>query len=206
MWHKRHRDKDVEVPPGKRLRGNTLDLYGTGQLGAERCQDLIEDAGALAQSLGSSDMADLRRRGQGSERGERNVARDLRRKLLKTSHWHICTVRMWMPKKQEMSLEKMAFLLPREPLHRLKTIGSTEALTESRGLDAPKLKRHAVIREAIGGPFISCSLWGGGVAFSWHHKKSADTRTLRLPGLAQKERRDCRFSNHHLHPSRTRRS
>ena len=194
MWHKRQRSQDAEAPAGKRLRDNLLDLYGSGDVPADRTQALLEDAAAFADSMGSGDMQDLRRRP--TPGNERNAARDLRRKLLKTSHWppvYIAQIPMWSTKKKEMSLQKVAFLLPHEVLHTLGDLGSLETLTDTAGLDATNLRRHASILQDMGQPFISVSLWGDGVPFSWDRKKSADMWCFSLPGMGHKPYQDLRI-------------
>ena len=75
MWQKRQRSRDTEAPGGKRLRENILDLYGSGDVPADRTQELLDDAGDFALEAGTSDFQDLRSsRSAGSQR---NVARDL---------------------------------------------------------------------------------------------------------------------------------
>ena len=56
MWQKRQHNRDEEAPPAKRLKDNIIDLYGSGDVPADRAQELLEDAGALTQSLGSGDL------------------------------------------------------------------------------------------------------------------------------------------------------
>ena len=111
MWHKRHRARDEQAPPAKRLKDNIIDLYGSGDVPADRAQELLEDAGALAHSLGSGDLQEMRRRGA----DDRNAARDLRRKLLKTSHWppiYITKVRMWSVTQKEVLSRRLPSFYP----------------------------------------------------------------------------------------------
>ena len=127
MWHKRQRDIDPEAPAGKRLRDNILDLYGSGELAADRTQDLLEDAAAFAHEAGRDDMQDLRRRtSAGSER----------------------EVRMWNTKEKVMGKSKVCLLLPHEILHCLAEIGDFEVLTDATGLDAANRERHGAILQA----------------------------------------------------------
>ena len=67
-------------------------------------------------------------------------------------------------------------------------------LTESIALDSSSARHHAAILAKEGTPFVSLTLWGDGIPYSWDRKKSVDTWTLSLPGLSKKEYRDLRIS------------
>ena len=193
MWHKRHRSQDPEAPPGQRLRQNLVDLYASGDVPGDRAQSLIDDASAFARSVGSDEMQNLR--SSQSTGAEKNKARDLRRRLLKTSRWppiYVENVRFWSVKQKEMVSRPLAFLLPHEILAILAEHGDQTVLCESEALDGSNTARHGHIREKLG-PFVSLSLWGDGIPFSWDRKKSADIWTLSFPGVQQKALRDVRI-------------
>ena len=196
MWQKRQHNRDEEAPPAKRLKDNIIDLYGSGDVPADRAQELLEDAGALTQSLGSGDLQEMRRRG--SAGSDKNVARDLRRKLLKGSHWppiYVTMIRMWSVAEKRVTLQKVALLLPHELLQTLKDMGSSEVVFDASGLDTLNQKKYGQILEAMHGElFIPVSLWGDGVPFSWDRKKSADLWCLSLPGQGHKPYRDLRLT------------
>ena len=195
MWHKRQRTTDPEASAGQRLRANILDLYGSGEIGADRTQDLLDDAADFAAEAGRDDMQDLRRRS--SAGAERNVARDLRKRLLKQSQWppvYTTSVRMWNSKEKEMGESKICLLLPHEILHCLQQVGEHTILTDASGLDGPNRQRHTGIVEALGVPVVSLSLWGDGVPFSWDRKRSVDMWSMSLPGMGHKAYRDLRFT------------
>ena len=66
-------------------------------------------------------------------------------------------------------------------------------MCQSEGLDATNLEKHAEIYGRLDAPFVSISLWGDGVPFSWDRKRSADLWTISFPGLVRKEQRDIRI-------------
>ena len=194
MWHKRHRPEDVEAPAGQRLRQNLTDLFASGDVAGSRAQSLLNDAGEFADSLGSHEMQDLRgSRGQGSSK---NQARDLQRRLLRRSHWpplYLQEVRCWSLKEKMEVRQKVAMLLPHEILHVLASVGDEAVLCQSGGLDGWNQQKHREILQSIQSPFVSVSLWGDGVPFSWDRKNSADIWTMSLPGLECKQYRDIRI-------------
>ena len=193
MYHKRHRARDSEAPPGKRLRDNLVDLYGSGAVTGERAQTLLEDAGALAQEAGTDDFQDLR--AHTSAGSMKNIDRDLRVRLLKRSRWppvYIEEVNCWSVSQKVVVKKKLAFLLPHELVGVFSEAGEKAALVSTAGLDSTNLKRHKQILEKLGTPFVSLSLWGDGVPFSWDRKRSVDTWTLSFPGLSEKSHRDIR--------------
>ena len=181
MWHKRHREEDAEAPAGKRLRDNLTDLFSSGAVGGERAQSLLEDAGAFAREVGRPDMQDLRaHRSAGSSR---NVARDLGTRLLRRSQWpptYVQNMRFWDPKQKIVVSKKVALLLPHELVGKLAQAGDLALLVENAGLDAVNRKKHQQILDSLQHPFISLSLWGDGVPYSWDRKKSVEVWTLSL--------------------------
>ena len=188
MWHKRHRERDPLAPPGKRLRENLADLYSSGEVAGDRAQSLMDDAGEFADSLGSHEFQDLRSSG-----GGKNADRDLRRKLLRRSRWpsvYYAQVRTWSPRLKTEVVQKIALLLPHEIVFVVSEVGSVGVLCQTAGLDSTNLQKHQKIAETLGEHFISISLWGDGVPFSWDRKHSADLWTMSFPGLSQKEHRD----------------
>ena len=125
----------------------------------------------------------------------KNIDRDLRVRLLKRSKWppvYIEEVQVWSVAKKEAQKKKLAFLLPHEIVGVLSEAGEKEALVATSGLDKTNLSRHKMLMEKLGTPFVSLSLWGDGVPFSWDRKRSVDVWTLSFPGLSQKLFRDMR--------------
>ena len=194
MWHKKHRPSDPEAPPGKRLRDNLVDLYASGEVAGERAQSLLDDAGDFARSVGSGEMQELRgRRTTGSAK---NKDRDLRRRLLKRSQWpplYVAELDCYSVKHKEVVRQPVAFLLPHEVLGVLSEVSSLEVMQQAGSLDRYNQGRHAHIMESLQTPFVSVSLWGDGVPFSWDRKKSVDMWAMSLPGLLDKKLRDIRI-------------
>ena len=171
MWHKRHREVDEEAPAGKILRDNLVDLYGSGAFPGNRTQSLLDDAGAFATEVGRPDMQELR--AHKSCGSVRNVARDLRVRLLKRSRWpplYFQEVRVWCPRANTSVPQPLAFLLPHELVGTIGRVGDPAVMLDSAGLDETNLKKHRAVFERLGEPFMSLSLWGDGVPYSWDRK------------------------------------
>ena len=191
MHHKRHRPQDPEDSGAKRLRENLVDLYGAGIVSGERAQSLLEDAGSFAQAVGHAEFQDLR--AHTSPGSVKNIDRDLRVRLLKRSRWppiYIDEVNCWSVSQKMMVKKKLAFLLPHEIVGVLSEAGEKDPLMCADGLDSRNKSKHQ--QQKLGTPFVSLSLWGDGVPFSWDRKRSVDTWTLSFPGLSQKSDRDIR--------------
>ena len=140
-------------------------------------------------------MMTSRTSGHTSPGSAKNIDRDLRVRLLKRSKWppvYIEEVQVWSVAKKEVQKKKLAFLLPHEIVGVLAEAGEKEALVATSGLDKTNLSRHKMLMEKLGTPFVSLSLWGDGVPFSWDRKRSVDVWTLSFPGLSQKLFRDMR--------------
>ena len=106
---------------------------------------------------------------------------------------YIAEVRVWSQKLKTEITQKLAMLLPHEVVGALAEIGSAETMTQAVALDRVNLQKHNHIQERLQSPFVSLSLWGDGVPFSWDRKKSVDVWTLSFPGLADKKLRDLRI-------------
>ena len=190
---KKHRLVDAEAP-GKRLRDNLVDLFASGDVPGDRSQSLLNDAADIARSVGSHELQDLR--GASSLGSGKNQARDLGRRLLRRSLWpplYEDFVRCWSVKGKQIVAKKVAFLLPHEILSVLHQTAGAGVLQQTEGLDPSNASRTTEIANRLGRPFISVSLWGDGVAFSWDRKRSVDCWTMSLPGLANKNHRDLRI-------------
>ena len=94
-----------------------MDLYAGGDVPGDRAQSLLEDAGTFAPECGRHELQDLR--AHGSAGSSRNMSKDLRRRLLKTSAWppvYLEQIRFWSIKQKCLVLKKVAILLPHEIL------------------------------------------------------------------------------------------
>ena len=194
MWHKKHRQQDAAAPPAKRLRDNVVDLYASGEVAGQRAQSLLDDAGDFARSMGSGDLQELR--GRRSAGSAKNQDRDLRRRLLRRSRWpqtYLADVRCYSAKQKAVVPQKIAFLLPHEIVGVISEISDINTLQQHSALDGSNQERCNIIRQQLQAPFISLSLWGDGVPFSWDRKKGADMWVLSFPGVENKEYRDLRI-------------
>lgn len=100
------------LPPDKRFRANLSDLFLSGDLAAQRAHSLFADANAA----GTHHVTDL----AGNERPDGNSARDLLRRLRKSSHWpplYWADIPVWLDKKQKEEIVQLPFLLPHEVVH-----------------------------------------------------------------------------------------
>ena len=194
MWHKKHRQQDPHAPPGKRLRDNLTDLYASGEIAGDRAQSLFDDAGDFARSLNSDEMQDLR--GKRTAGSSKNQDRDLRRRLLKRSHWppiYVAELRCYSRREKLVVPKRVALMLPHEVVGVLAEIGDANVLTQHGALDTWNQERHEHIERSLGAPFVSLSLWGDAVPFSWDRQRSADMWAMSLPGLHEKAMRDIRI-------------
>ena len=194
MWHKKQREQDPDAPPAKRLRSNLTDLYTSGEIAGERAQSLFDDAGDFAKSVGSDEMHELR--GKRTVGSEKNKDRDLRRRLLKRSHWpplYLAEIRCYSEKQKALSPKRVALLLPHEIVGVLAEIADPNVLCQHGALDTWSEARHVEIERSLETPFMRISLWGDGVPFSWDRKRSADMWSISFPGLEHKPFRDLRI-------------
>ena len=194
MWHKKHRQQDPQAPPGKRLRDNLVDLYASGEVAGERAQSLLDDAGDFAKSVGHSEFQDLV--GGRSEGSQKNKDRDLRRRLLRRSHWppvYTAQVRCYSLRQKCIQPQSIALLLPHELIGVLEEVGDSNIMCQHGALDVWNEAKHANIMTSLQVPFVSLSLWGDGVPFSWDRKRSLDMWVLSFPGLEDKALRDLRL-------------
>jgi hypothetical protein len=96
----------------------------SGELAANSCLDMI----AKAQKAAGQGCEDLAKAGK-SGKLKKNVARDLRRKLRKKSHWpqfYWAQIPIWDAKTETTSMKWHPFLLPHEWLLKFHTFGLTE--------------------------------------------------------------------------------
>ena len=113
MLSKRARPwQDDSLPPDRRLRSNLSDHFLSNDVSSSRAQSLFDD-GELA---GARHVADLAAVGQRGSLGK-NLARDLKRKLLNSSNWpkpYIAQVRTWNQKSEKEEWSSVPLLLPHE--------------------------------------------------------------------------------------------
>ena len=167
-----------DLPPGKRLRRNIEDLMSSNSISGSRAQELFNDAHA------AGDRNCRRLVG----RMGANVARDLRRRLLKNSMWpalYEAPIRCWDTKTNQEHLQNMWFLLPHEVLAVMHRIGDAEKLYDCAGYD-PLTRQHLQKCEASAGcKLLGLGLWGDGAPCNWDRSETMEVLSWNLPGLAQ---------------------
>jgi hypothetical protein len=168
-----------DLPPSKRLRQNIADLYASNQLSANRAQELFEDAAAA----GAADCRILTRR----PATKKNIARDLRRRLLKNTQWpddYVAPIRVWNPKATQEEVKGVSLLLPHECLSKMADLGSQEGLFQREGLDLLS-RQHLEKCEALAGcPLLPLGLWGNGAPCNWDRTESLEIFTFNFPGFS----------------------
>ena len=107
---------------------------------------------------------------------------------------YIHEVRCYNRKKKEMVVEKVAVMLPHEIIGVIAEVSTPEVFCQHGALDTWNQEKHRQVFERVGVPFVSVSLWGDGVPFSWDRKHSADIWTISFPGVHDKLFRDIRIS------------
>ena len=177
MWQKRQRNKDEQAPPGKRLKENILELYGSGSVPADRTQDLLEDAGAFAHSLGSDEFQDMRRRVDLRE------VLEIFLEIFEGSSsrpltGHPCILALWelgQSNSRSWRSRRWPCSCPMRFCRCWATWGLLRSSLTLLALDVHNQKRHGKILESMGCPFVSVSLWGDGVSLQlgqasqlWH--------------------------------------
>ena len=180
MLHKTQRAYDPsEYPADKRLKMNIIDLYATNTVSAARTQELLNDAA----DAGVRPCRRLRRKQRGCEK---NVARDLKRKLLKNCAWpslYIAGVRVWDTKMSCEVRRQMSFLLPHEVLSALARHGDSEHMYDTRRLDPNSLAHLRHCEQQAHGRLVALGLWGDGAPCNWDRTESLEVFSLNLPGL-----------------------
>ena len=82
MISKTGRQVQEDAQPHTRLKRNLQDLYGSGQVPGERLQSVLDDVAECEEQGYVSGFTELRSTG-----GGKNMARDLRRRMLRRSVW-----------------------------------------------------------------------------------------------------------------------
>ena len=133
MIGKRKRHVDQSSSPGSKLRGNIVDLYAKGDISAQRCASLLDDA-AQSQVVSCQVSHSVAR------------ARDLQRGLSKTSGWPpLYQARAPLKGKDGASTTgPIAVLLPHEVLHVLQSVGQEDCLYAREGSEKSSPLPHVL--------------------------------------------------------------
>ena len=192
MFRKRGKAYDeATIPKDKRLRRNLADLYLSNDVSAARAQSLFADAvGAKV-----SNCADLAAVGDGG-RIPNNMARDLKRRLLKGSKWpkpYVASVRTWNDKTEKEVVSKIPILLPHEIVWKIMEDSSTAEFLLGQELGNQSENHLRSVCKELGirrGQTLGVGLWGDGVPYNYDRSASLDVCSLNIPGF-----HDGRFEN-----------
>ena len=170
---------EVKVSPNKRFRLNLTEVFLSNTISAGRAASILRDA-AAAGAEGVADLAHMA--------DDKNVHRNLLRKLLKSSKWprlYWAKVHVWNKRTMEVEEAMVPMLLVHELVatfhaHRQ----DDQQLFDTGSLDEMGRRHIASVAGEInaGGPVVGLGLWLDGVAAKWDRAGSIDMLTLSLPG------------------------
>ena len=166
------------LPPDKRFRANLSDLFLSGDLAAQRAHSLF----AAANAAGTHHVTDL----AGNKRPDGNSARDLLRRLRKSSHWpplYWADIPVWLDKKQKEEIVQIPFLLPHEVVHAMfqwTDIGNFSDLAHLPTDERALLETGKILlgRDV---PLLPLGLWMDGVPCNWDRSHSLNVLTISFP-------------------------
>ena len=189
MFSKRPLPQREALPGPKRLRANVEDLFLSAEVSGQRAQTVFEDAAWHDPSCEEYARAGA----SGRLRG--NIARDLRRKMMKhKKNWfppYIATIRAWNPKTKRLCRTEAAFMLPHELISSLLYFNEAERLCSTEGLAYTSKQHLDKCKEKLGTNLVvPLSLWGDGVPCNWDRTESLECLTIAVPGLSQ----NCRLA------------
>ena len=170
-------DNYVRLLPKKRFMAQAADLFLTNELSAVKFSSLVENARLAGAQTG--------RIKQGSKK---NLARDLRRSVLKTKKWpkpYFVNIPCEDPKTNQTVTMCVPLWLPHEICYVFQQECGKGWLDRS-GL-SPQLLGHVSDverREGLPvGELVALALWSDGVPFSNNRLKSIEVGALSFPGL-----------------------
>ena len=189
MLHKTRRSYDPAVlPADERLTRNIVDLWATNTLSAARAQEMLDDAAAA--------NVPASRKYKSKTKNKKNIARGLKRRLLKGSKWppvYKAQVRVKDTTTGMEVLKTMSFNLPHEILATLGQHGNITHMLCKDGLDAVS-RAHLLHCEAEAGcPLIGLGLWGDGAPCNWDRSEALEVFSLNIPGLANETNKTLRI-------------
>ena len=132
--------------------------------------------GALQRSLNRKNVPD------------RNVRRNLSRKLQKSSQWpklFVHDVRCWSPTEHKEEIVPVAFLLPHEIIGAVLKSADLDTLMSTANMD-PLTKTHLHKCQAEAGcELLGIGLWTDGIPCQWDRNESVDCVCMNFPGLGE---------------------
>ena len=190
MFHKRKVDlSTLREPDQKRFRHNVSNLFLTKTVSARRANELMKDA-QIAGAAGVKDLvkgAEKSGSGEKQANWEKNLARDMKRKMLKNCLWfneYIALIPCYNPGTQADEMKKIPFLLPHEILFVFSKRSEKKDLLQTGGM-CELSKKHLAnmqmqfqVREAIG-----LGLWIDGTPYNYDRSQTLECISLNFPGL-----------------------
>lgn len=190
MFHKRKVDlSTLREPDQKRFRHNVSNLFLTKTVSARRANELMKDA-QIAGAAGVKDLvkgAEKSGSGEKQANWEKNLARDMKRKMLKNCLWfneYIALIPCYNPGTQAEEMKKIPFLLPHEILFVFSKRSEKKDLLQTGGM-CELSKKHLAnmqmqfqVREAIG-----LGLWIDGTPYNYDRSQTLECISLNFPGL-----------------------
>lgn len=178
MFTKRARPNSQEVPEEKRLKHNVENLYLNNDVSAERAHSIFDDALKMKRPEQFTKLASSKVAG--------NMARDMRRRLLKGSRWpdvYYAKVRTWNPKENKMVRTWLPFLLPHELIKTLLLVNTKEALLQSDCMSQVTKDHVQKCSQALQDDVLGCGLWADGVPCNWDRTQSIEVVSINFPGI-----------------------
>ena len=190
MFHKRKVDlSTLREPDQKRFRHNVSNLFLTKTVSARRANELMKDA-QIAGAAGVKDLvkgAEKSGSGEKQANWEKNLARDMKRKMLKNCLWfneYIALIPCYNPETQAEEMKKIPFLLPHE-IHFVfskrsekKDLLQTGGMCELSKKHLANMQMQFQVREAIG-----LGLWIDGTPYNYDRSQTLECISLNFPGL-----------------------
>ena len=156
---------------------------------ARRANELMKDA-QIAGATGVRDLikgAEKSGSGEKQANWEKNLARDMKRKMLKNCLWfneYIALIPCYNPGTQAEEMKKIPFLLPHEILFVFSKRSEKKDLLQTGGM-CELSKKHLAnmqmqfqVREAIG-----LGLWIDGTPYNYDRSQTLECISLNFPGL-----------------------
>ena len=170
------------MPQAHRFRQAVGDLFLDNEVSGLAARRLLESAVAS----GAQHVGDLARVGGGG-RFTGNVARDLRRRLLRTSLWpkpYFARIPLYNPKHDREELASLALFLPHELLACIAKLNGPEKLQGRSALDRSTLRdlERAEGELGICNP-VPIGIWCDGVPFNSPRSQTLECMTFLLPNM-----------------------
>jgi hypothetical protein len=177
-------DKDSE-PPSLRLRANIADLFLQNDISGTRAQSIFSDGHACGLE-GFRKLAEV---GGKVKVHKQNIARGMRRNLIKGSHWpqlYYAQIRVWNKRSQQETTTWLPFLLPHELLASFLKLNPSIGLCQTGGLSANALRNFNDIKRKLNETeMVALGIWGDGCPCNWDRTESVEVLSMNFPGIEE---------------------